>query len=194
MAKTDLRNVFEKYKYDSNIAQKSKTWFQQQALLLSRVPMMTPNNVLRFASKKTSRIVPGKLYMFWYDPKGKDTLPHYDAFPLVFPYAKTENGFIGLNMHYLPYFYRVQLMDRLMQYATSDKLDENTRIRYSWALIDGVSKFSKAQVCIKSYLLDNVQSQFAEIDGKDWHTAMMLPVERFVGANKSNVWELSKKV
>lgn len=193
MQKPDLRNLFEKHRYDSTIALKSKTWFQQQALLLSKSPMMTPNNVLKFGNK-TSRIVPGKLYMFWYDPKGKDTLPHYDRFPLVFPYAKTKDGFMGLNMHYLPYFYRVQLMTRLMQYATNDKLDENTRLRYSWTLINGVSKFSKAQVCIKSYLADNVQSQFLEVPGNDWHTAMMLPVERFVGANKSNVWELSKKV
>lgn len=190
---TDLRNLFEKHKYDASIALKSKSWFQQQALLLSKSPMMTPNNILR-QGKKTSRIVPGKLYMFLYDPKGKDTLPHYDRFPLVFPYAKTKDGFIGLNLHYLPYFYRVQLMTRLMQYATNDKMDENTRLRYSWNLINGVSKFSKAQVCIKSYLLDHVESQFVEVPGNDWHTAMMLPVERFVGANKSNVWELSKKV
>lgn len=190
---TDLRNLFEKHKYDASIALKSKSWFQQQALLLSKAPMMTPNNILRHGNK-TSRIVPGKLYMFLYDPKGKDTLPHYDRFPLVFPYAKTKDGFIGLNLHYLPYFYRVQLMTRLMQYATNDKMDENTRLRYSWSLINGVSKFSKAQVCIKSYLLDHVESQFVEVPGNDWHTAMMLPVERFVGANKSNVWELSKKV
>ena len=125
---TDLRNVFEKHKYDSSIALKSKTWFQQQALLLSKAPMMTPNTILRHGNT-TSRIVPGKLYMFLYDPKGKDTLPYYDTFPLVFPYAKTKEGFMGLNMHYLPYYYRVELMHRLMQYANNTKLDETTRLK-----------------------------------------------------------------
>lgn len=192
MANTDLRNVFEKHKYDSTIAKKSKTWFQQQVLLMSKAPMVTPNTILR-QGDTTSRIMPGKLYMFLYDPKGKDTLPYYDTFPLVFPYAKTENGFIGLNMHYLPYFYRVELMTRLMQYANNTKFNETTRLKYSWSLISGVAKFSNASVCIKSYLGDHVRSPFVEIPGQDWHTAMMLPVERFVGAHKSVVWEDSKK-
>ena len=60
-------------------------------------------------------------------------------------------------------------------------------------MIGGVAKFSKASFCIKSYLGDHVRSPFVEIPGQDWHTAMMLPVERFVGANKSAVWEESRK-
>jgi hypothetical protein len=126
--------------------------------------------------------------MFVYDPKTKAQLPYYDTFPLVFPYEKVPGGFMGLNMHYLPYQLRVRLLDRLMVYASNKKMDETTKIRYSWALISGVSKFSLAQPCIKHYLDNHVRSQFKLVPADDWATAMMLPVERFVGANKQVVW------
>ena len=187
MANDSLDKIFEKYRYDSNISQKSKTWFQQQALLLSR-KRIDPKALFR-EEKLTSKIIPGKLYLFYYDPKHKDTLPHYDRFPLVFPYAATKEGFMGLNMHYLPYYHRVQLMTRLMQFASNKNLDNNTKLRYSWSLISGMAKFRLAHSCIKHYLTDHVDSMFIEIPSNDWHTAMMLPVERFVGSNKSTVWQ-----
>lgn len=188
----DLQTTFEKYKYDSTIAQKSKTWFQQQALLLGNKRI---NEKKLFSEEKiTSKIIPGKLYMFYYDPKLKDSLPYYDRFPLVFPYQSTPSGFMGLNMHYLPHFQRIQLMTRLMQFSTNKTMDENTRIRYSWSLIAGAAKFKMAENCIKHYLKDHVKSLFIEVPGSDWHTAMMLPVERFVGSSKNTVWGESIKV
>jgi hypothetical protein len=182
----NLETIFQKYKYDKSIAAKSRTWFQQQQMLLAK-KRIDPNKILR-EQRKVTRITPGKLYMFMYDPKHKDTLPYYDAFPLVFPYKAMNDGFMGLNMHYLPYFQRVQLMTRLMQFANNDSFDEKTKIRYSWSLIAGASKFKLAEACIKHYLNDHVESTFVEIPGSEWHTAMMLPVERFVGSNKNRVW------
>ena len=44
----------------------------------------------------------GRLNMFFYDPKLKATLPYYDRFPLVLPLKRFENGFLGINFHYLP--------------------------------------------------------------------------------------------
>ena len=191
MANESLQTIFEKYRYDSSISTKSKTWFQQQALLLSRKRIDA--KALFREQRITSKMVPGKLYLFYYDPKHKDTLPHYDRFPLVFPYKVTKQGFMGLNMHYLPYFHRIQLMTRLMQFASNKNLDENTKLRYSWALIAGMAKFKMAEACIKHYLTDHVDSMFIEIPATDWHTALMLPVEKFVGSNKSTVWQESIK-
>lgn len=187
----DLSAYFNKYRQDPSIATKSRSWFEQQ----SKILMMRRLQERRLFREQriTSRMRPGKLYMFYYDPKYKETLPYYDRFPLVFPYKIEGDGFIGLNMHYIPYFYRIQLMTRLMQFASNKKFDENTRIRYSWQAIAGSAKFKFAKPCIKHYLLEYVESQFIEIPGSDWHTAMMLPVERFVGGNKSQVWSESIK-
>lgn len=187
-----MQTIFEKNRYDATIHTRSKSWFQQQALLLARNPIDTRR--LFKEGQQTSRLTPGKLYMFLYNPKGKNELPYYDRFPLVFPYKKVPGGFMGLNMHYLPQYYRVQLMTRLMTYATSNTLDENTKIKYSWNTIAGISKFKLAESCVKHYLTNHLVSNFLEIPGQDWHTAMMLPVEKFVGANKNNVWGDSLKV
>lgn len=187
----DLQKIFDKYRYDPSIQQKSKNWFQQQANLLRNSVINTKQ--LFKEQKLVTRIIPGKLYMFYYDPKLKNELPYYDTFPLVFPYSSTPDGFIGLNMHYLPCFQRVQLMTKLLQFANTKNFDESTRIKYSWQLISGVSKFKMAEPCIKQYLKTNVKSMFIEIPGSDWHTAMMLPVEKFVGSTKSTVWGESLK-
>jgi hypothetical protein len=113
---------------------------------------------------------------------------------LVFPFSKTQDGFIGLNMHYLPYKLRIVLLDRLMTFKSNNRLDETTRLKYSWQVIDGVSRFAAAQPCVKQYLMGHVRSQFRQISSGDWATAMLLPVERFVGANKQEIWSQSTRI
>lgn len=184
----DLRNIFNQNQYQlADAAKKSKTWFQQQAKLLGNV---TPNKVMK--SDPTSlkaRVIPGKLYMFLYDPKTKDKLPYYDIFPLVFPFKKTPDGFIGLNMHYLPYQMRVMLLDKLMDFATNKQMSETTKLNYSWSMIDGVSRYRLAEPCVKRYLASHIKTSLKLIDANDWATAMLLPVEQFVGSSKQKVWQ-----
>lgn len=192
--KTTLLDVFERNKYDlATAATKSRAWFQQQVLLLARQRITPPQVLKGDPSALTTSVLPGRLYMFVYDPKLKATLPYYDKFPLVFPFRKVEGGFLGLNMHYLPYHLRIQLLDRLMIFANNDKMDETTRIKYSWALIDGVSRFAAAKPCVKHYLNDHLRSSMRQVHAQDWATAMLLPVERFVGASLEEVWKDSKR-
>jgi hypothetical protein len=189
-----LQDVFERNKYDlATSVKKSRSWFDNQVTLLTR-QNLTPQKVLAGnPDQLTTTLVPGNLYMYGYDPKLKAELPYYDRFPLVFPFRKTPNGFIGLNMHYLPYNLRIMLLDRLLVFKTNNRMDETTRLKYSWATIDGVSKFDAAIPCVKQYLSGHVKTQFRKIDSADWATAMLLPVERFVGASKQEVWTESKR-
>ena len=189
----DLTSLFEKYRYDRSISKKSSAWFEQQVLLLTK-KRFTPQQILKDRKNATSvKILPGNLYAFLYDAKHKETLEYWDRFPLVFPFRAVPGGFYGLNLHYLPYRMRLQLMDKLLQFKNNDKFDETTKLRYSWNLIGGVSKFKAAEPCVKHYLYEQVRSPFAKIESYDWATALMLPVERFVGANKNAVWQDSKK-
>jgi hypothetical protein len=190
-----LKDVFERNQYDlETTVRKSKAWFEQQVLLMGR-QQLTPQKILAGNPEQiTNRVMPGHLYMFGYDPKGKNELPYYDRFPLVFPFRKTPDGFIGLNMHYLPYALRIQLLDALMVYRSNSRMDEMTRIKYSWALIDGVSRYQAAKPCVKQYLTSHVRTQFRQVTSKDWATAMLLPVERFIGASKQDVWTESRRI
>jgi len=191
---TNASDVFARNRYDlATAVKKSRAWFMQEVALMTKQGI-TPLKVLKSGNPSDSKnnIMPGKLYIYLYDPKHKATLPYYDMFPLVFPFRKMPDGFMGLNMHYLPYPLRIRLLDVLMNFKNNDKLDETTRLKYSWAAIDGVSRYAAAKPCVKHYLGEHVKSKFREIQASDWTTAMMLPVERFVGASNAKVWAESK--
>lgn len=191
-----LAKIFEKHPYELNqLRNKSAVWFQSQVTKLRDVSLKTPQNLMRGDQEsKGTRIVPGTMIMYIYDPKYKDTLPYYDMFPLGLPYKLVPDGFYSLNLHYLPYNLRVLLLDRLMQFKTNSNMDEKTRIKFSWQLIDGVSRFAAAKPCVKHYLYDHVRSPFKAVHASDWATALLLPVEKFVGATAQDVWKDSTRI
>ena len=70
----------------------------------------------------TTRIEMGKMYLFNYDPKHKQTLPYYDTYPLTIPIERYNDGFLGLNLHYLPPKIRLTLLERLLELTTTKRL------------------------------------------------------------------------
>jgi len=182
----DFQKIFDKYRYSPDVVIKSKTWFSQQVALMSKRSI---NERKLFSENKTvEKLKPGKLYLYYYDPKHKATLPWYDKFPLVFPYQADSNSFIGLNMHYLSYYYRIKLMTMLMKFSTNSKLNEKTQLMYSWQVLSSIAQHELVEQTIHKYLIDHVRSVFIEIPATDWYTALMLPVERFTKASKTQVW------
>jgi hypothetical protein len=190
MAKgANRRTAFELYHINPNDVKNSKSWFDEQIKFLS-TKKVTPNRLMIWDGGRelTSYLMPGKLYFFYYDPKYKDTLPYYDYFPMVLPYDKDDKGFIGLNLHYLDYKPRMMLFKALVKEHGKGIMTEKAKIQYSWDLIKGVSKMKFAQACIKRYLFSHVKSPYLAVPEESWYTAMMLPVQRFVGAKKEQVW------
>ena len=135
----------------------------------------------------------GNMYMFFYDPKFKKTLPYYDGFPLIIMLGPAPNGFYGLNLHYLPYNTRAKFLDDLMAFGppTPKESSRLTGLRYN--LISGVRKFKEFRPCFKHYLGTNVRSQFARVPMTDWEIAIFLPVEQFKKSSKQAVWQDSLK-
>lgn len=182
--------IFRKNYYSlQDAASKSFRWFEQQAKMLSGKEI-NPGRLIRTNPEfNVSAIVPGEMYLFQYDAKYKDVLPMWDTYPLVFPFKLTTNGFLGLNMHYLPYQARIRLLDNLMDYRTNSTLNRVTRIKLSWSLIQGVSKLRVAEPCVHRYLMSHIVSPIKKIEAPNWATAMMLPVERFVNGTKQQAWK-----
>lgn len=191
-----LARIFEKHPYElSQLRNKSVAWFQSQVKDLRTVSIKNPQTIMRGDQEsKGTRILPGTMIMYVYDPKYKDTLPYYDSFPLGLPFKLVPGGFYSLNLHYLPYNLRALLLDKLMQFKTDSKLDEKTRLKFSWQLLDGVSKFAAAKPCVKHYLYEHVKTPFKAIHSQDWATAILLPVEKFVGASPQDVWRDSVNI
>jgi len=140
---------------------------------------------------QTKNIVPGDMVSFFYDPKGKDTLPYYDTFPMILPFNADKDSFTALNLHYLHPRVRAVLLEKLMVYATDDKLTPKTRLAFSWQTLKSASQFSEIGVCVKKYLFKQMKSSFIVIPPKEWKYVIWLPLCRFQGATNEHVW--SKK-
>lgn len=193
-AQIAMMDVFEKNKYDLNIAfRKSKAWYEQQMVLLMKQGIMPWTVMKGNPSQLTTRLLPGKMYMFVYDPLYKHELPYFDRFPCVLLYKRTISGFSGLNLHYLPYQMRIQLLYRMMVFKTNAKMDENTRLRFQWSAIKGVAKFAPAVPAFHNYHFSGLRSQFREIRAYDWATAALLPVEQFVKLADDRIWDKSRQ-
>ena len=144
--------------------------------------------------KQTSQEIVGSMYMFFYDPKHKATLPYYDAFPLVIVVGPAEGGFYGLNLHYLPPILRAKMLDALMDITSNTKFNDSTRFKMSYELLVKSSKLKYFEPCFKHYLNEHVQSKFAMVPAPEWEIATFLPTADFRKANSKKVYYDSKKM
>ena len=133
----------------------------------------------------------GGLYYYYYDPKTKDELPYYDRFPLVMPLKREADGFIGLNLHYLPLRYRINFMRKLMPFAIYNDDDEIKRIRVTYSILDASSRFREFRPCIKKYLYSNIKSRILAVEPQEWDVALYLPIQQFRKAPVKTVWQES---
>ena len=135
----------------------------------------------------------GKMYFYFYDPKTKDSMPYYDRFPLVIPIERYNDGFLGLNLHYIHPKNRMVLLDKLSDTISNDTYDENTKLKINYRYLAAASRVFEATPCIKRYLFTQIESRFLEITADEWDIAALLPVESFVGASTSKVYADSRK-
>ena len=190
-----MQEIFDNNRYQMKYAAAMSTkWFNQQSILLGQMGA-TPGRMLKDNDNAnwTNKIQPGRLYFYKYDAKHKATLPYWDKYPLVFPYAETEDrkGFYGLNMHYIPYEWRIKILDSLIKIDLSKNTDRK-KLVLSWELISNSSKLQYLKPCIHMYLYNHLQSGMKQVLPKDWATAMMMPLASWVGSNNTRVWKDSK--
>ena len=164
---------------------KSTDWYREKIREFGKPGAMA----LIRDGKRNNKPFYGKLNMFFYDPKHKKTLPYYDTFPLVLPLEKYPDGFLGINMHYLPIPLRIKLLDRLVDYSNNTKFDESTRLMVDY---NKLKKVRLIRPTIHRYLSGYTKSQFRRIDADEFTIATLLPVQRFKKASESEVWKESR--
>ena len=169
----------------------SQTWFKNNVTNLS----VSSQSILKdTALTRTTQQIRGSMYMYFYDPKHKLTLPYYDRFPLTIIVDGAPGGFYGLNLHYLNYNTRARFLDDLMAFGP-EKANESSRLtKLRYNLISGVRKYKEFKPCFKHYLGKHVASQFARVPMTDWEIAIFLPVEQFRKKGKTAVWAESLKI
>lgn len=167
----------------------AREWFRDQASQITRV---NRNVFLNQRQKEVSQINAdsiGSMFFYEYDPKLKEKLPYYDMFPLVVPIEIYKDGWLGLNLHYLPPFYRAKLMDAL--YTITLKQGDTQQIQASYQLLNGARRFRYFKPCVKRYLSTHVASKIIFIEPKDWDMALLLPLQKFVKQGEEFVWRES---
>jgi len=166
---------------------KSTEWYKDK---IKEFGKPTAQNLIR-DGKRSSIPFYGRLNMFFYDPKWKKKLPYYDTFPLVLPIEKYPDGFLGINMHYLPIPLRIRLLDSLVDFSNNTKFDESTKLIVNYSKLKNVRLIKPT---LHRYLAGHTKSQFRRIDADEFTIATLLPVQRFKKASEKEVWSDSRKM
>jgi hypothetical protein len=181
MALINLLDIFKK-KTNSDLqksAIQSVEWMKKKVSSFNRQP--------------AGKFKIGGLFFFYYNPKGKATLPYYDQFPLVIPLERYPDGFLGLNLHYLPLPMRLAFLDKLMKYAIQGDAGEVMTVRISYDILKTSRGLKEFKPCLKRYLTSQVQSKLLAVEPNEWEAAISLPVQKFTGASSTEVWQESMK-
>ena len=168
----------------------SQNWFRK------RVSSLKPNRNALMKEEPVqlkTRTIAGNMYMFFYDPKHKATLPFYDSFPLVIPVKPVAGGFHGLNLHYLPPALRAKFLDALLSNLNNRMYDESTRFKINYEMLQRAATLKYFKPCYKHYLNKHVKSRFAMIESPEWEIATFLPTADFQKSSRSSVYSDSRR-
>lgn len=162
-----------------------------------RNPGSIPKEIKREVHRETNKyklgynteFLIGGLYFFYYDPKFKATLPYYDTFPLVMPLERHADGFLGLNLHYLPARWRAVFMSKLMDRAIYNDENELKRIRITYDILNTTRRYREFRPCVKKYLHGHIRSKILAVQPDEWDVAIMLPVAQFKKEQPNEVWQ-----
>ena len=133
----------------------------------------------------------GRMNMFFYDPKGRKTLPYYDTFPLVLPIERYPDGFLGINFHYLPMGLRLKLLDRIVDFSNNTKFDESTIIDANYSQLKNIREIKPT---LKRYLAGRVKTRFRRVDADEFTVAALLPIARWKNGTQQDVYKDSRKM
>lgn len=169
------------------LSRQSVSWLQNQMRDL-KSPIKLAREIAKEKARQGGQFQMGGLYHFFYDPLTKADLPYYDIFPLVIPLKRDTDGFIGLNLHYLPPRYRAVFMDKLMTFAITNDNNEPRRLRVTYDILTATKNFKEFRPCLKRYLNSQIKSKILTIQPPEWETALFLPTAVFKGAPVSKVY------
>ena len=177
--------IFDEIREEAHGRELSLRWYRQKVqdlLPKPQVRAMIREGVK--TQKVTVRPNFGTMNLFYYRPKGAAKLPYYDVFPLVIPIGRRLNdGFVGLNFHYLSVPQRWLLLERLSMFQVPSELDAfdtgegaGDVMALFWSKI---RRKRGVRPIVKRYLTKNIKSRFLKIELSEMLIALSIPMERF---------------
>ena len=177
--------IFDEIREAAHGRELSMRWYRQKVQEL--LPRPQVRQMIREGYKEgkvTVRPNFGTMNLFYYRPKTPQRLKYYDIFPLVIPMGRRlNNGFVGINFHYLSIPQRWALLERLQAFQTSSLLDAfdseegaGDVVSLFWSQIKSIRG---VRPIVRRYLTEQVNSAFLRIEISEMLIAVSLPVERF---------------
>ena len=186
---TDLTNQRSQLEY-ARYSKDSYKWFVSKINNL-RNPVALANQIKKETNRNTNKFVLGGLYYYYYNAKTADRLDYWDAFPLVMPLQRYNDGFLGLNFHYLPPRIRAGFMDKLLDRAITDDDNNPVRVRVTYDILDASKRYKEFRPCLKRYNYQQIASKILKVQPNEWETAVFLPTHQFQKAPAREVWQES---
>ena len=188
--------IFDQLREEAHGRELSMRWYRQKVQDL--LPRPRVRQMIREGyreGKVTVRPNFGTMNLFYYRPKTPQRLQYYDIFPLVIPMGRRlNNGFVGINFHYLSVPQRWALLERLQAFQTPSELDAfdaeegaGDVVSLFWSQI---KKVRGVKPIVRRYLTEYMMSRFLRIEISEMLIAASLPVERFY----EGAWGKKKRV
>jgi hypothetical protein len=173
------------------LSRASVTWLQKRMASLKSPTKLAREIVSEKNRNGTFEV--GGLYHFFYDPLTKNKLPYYDTFPLIIPLRIDKDGFLALNLHYLPPMYRATFLDKLMPLALKNAREDPVRLRVTYDILKITQSVKEFKPCLKKYLESQIRSRIVPVEPNEWEVALFLPTAIFKGATEKKVYAESLK-
>jgi hypothetical protein len=125
---------------------------------------------------KVKRILPGTMLFYHYNPKYKDTLPQWDAFPLVIVLDIYDDGFLGLNLHFVPSVARQKIFLAFLDVLKTSGKDEKRRILLDYSIAKTVVATKYFGPMIKRYLYSQFMVPPKLVPYDMWEDVLFLPL------------------
>jgi hypothetical protein len=166
----------------------ARDWFRKRITKDSYSFNRLKNEFTKTKSKGMPII--GRMYSFAYtDPVHKETLPYYDAFPLVFFFNSTKKDghqyLHGLNLHHLEPKRRALLFDILLDIRNEKRYRDNIKLRLTYDVLKGLTQHQLYAPCVKTYRVDRIDTELIEIPSQDWQFVLFLPTQKFFTNDKA---------
>lgn len=172
------------------LSQESLQWFYDFTKKFAKTATF---GKMKDEGKIATRIVPGRLYLYKYDPKTKEDMPYYDAMPLVLVTGVTPQGWYGINFHYMPPKARFKIMEALLETLNNPAYTDHFKMKINWEkavrIARGVGANRYLQHSIKQYLGNHLTSSMIELHPEAWEMALFLPLQKFKKKGSSFVWK-----
>ena len=177
--------IFDELREEAHGRELSIRWYRQKVQELLPKPQV--RQMIREGiktQKVTARPNFGMMNLFYYRPKGAEKLPYYDVFPLVIPLGRRlNNGFVGINFHYLSVPQRWLLLERLSMFQVPSELDAfDTEEGAGDVMALFWSKIRRkrgVKPIVRRYLTKYINSYFLKIELSEMLIALAIPMERF---------------